>query len=139
MAYVCDGFIGTCRATTSFKGQWINATNRYLGLKFKIHGQTHYGWARLSIQYENFTFAATLTGYAYETIPNKAITAGETKGPDDEQATPMSLKSEGEGTADIRHVGTGSAGKVDLETRGVYGCGTRKQLTSLAQYRDRTH
>jgi hypothetical protein len=91
MAYVCDGFIGTCRATTSFKGQWVNATNRYLGLKFKIHGQTHYGWARLSIQYNDFSFTATLTGYAYETVPNKSITAGETKGPDDEQAAPISL------------------------------------------------
>ena len=26
---------------------------------------------------------ATLTGYAYETIPKKAIIAGQTKGPDD--------------------------------------------------------
>jgi hypothetical protein len=26
---------------------------------------------------------ATLTGYAYETIPNRAIIAGKTKGPDD--------------------------------------------------------
>ena len=28
---------------------------------------------------------ATLTGYAYETVPNKAIIAGKTKGPDAEQ------------------------------------------------------
>ena len=80
MAYVCDGFIGSCRATTSFKGNWVNATNKYLGLKFKIHGRTHYGWARLSIQYANFTLTATLTGYAYETIPNKPIIAGKTEG-----------------------------------------------------------
>jgi len=28
-------------------------------------------------------FKAELTGYAYETIPNKAIIAGKTNGPDD--------------------------------------------------------
>jgi len=28
---------------------------------------------------------ATLTGYAYETIPNKPTIAGKTHGPDDEQ------------------------------------------------------
>ena len=94
MAYVCDGFIGSCRETTSFKGQWVNATNRYLGLKFEIRGRIHYGWARLSIRYDNFTFTATLTGYAYETIPNKSITAGETKGPDEaEQPAPASFKA----------------------------------------------
>jgi hypothetical protein len=65
-------------------GPWVNVTNRYLGLKFKINGKTHYGWARLSVQLPgNFLINATLTGYAYETIPNKAIVAGKTTGPDD--------------------------------------------------------
>ena len=86
MAYQCDGFIGMCAQTTSFKGDWVNARDKYLGLKFKIQGKTHYGWARLTIRWEpypTYKFAAVLTGYAYEKIPNKAIIAGATKGPDD--------------------------------------------------------
>jgi len=85
MAYQCDGFIDSCPQTTFFSGNWVNATSRYLGLKFKIHGKTHYGWARLSIRWVNssYSFSATLTGYAYETIANKPIIAGKTKGPDD--------------------------------------------------------
>jgi hypothetical protein len=63
--------------------RWCNVTNQYLGLSFKIHGQTHYGWARLSVYNQIRQISATLTGYAYETIPNKAIVAGQTKGPDD--------------------------------------------------------
>jgi hypothetical protein len=64
-------------------GSWINVKNRYLGVKFKIKGQTHYGWGRLTVQVQlPITITATLTGYAYETIPNKAIIAGKTKGPD---------------------------------------------------------
>ena len=67
-------------------GAWFNVT-RYLGLKFVIKGKTHFGWARLAVSVQHFTFTATLTGYAYETIPGKAIIAGATKGPDDAEPT----------------------------------------------------
>jgi hypothetical protein len=61
-------------------GSWINVKNRYVGIKFKIKGETHYGWARLSVQVTlPLTITATLTGYAYETVPNKPIIAGKTK------------------------------------------------------------
>jgi hypothetical protein len=59
-------------------GSWANLSNRYLGLKFQISGQTHYGWARVNVQRKGFHFLATLTGYAYETTPNTAINAGQT-------------------------------------------------------------
>ncbi|HWY59780.1 MAG TPA: hypothetical protein VNZ03_35280 [Terriglobales bacterium] len=70
------------------QGPWTGDKQAYLGLKFNIHGKTHYGWARLrviaqvdpALMYPLIT--ATLTGYAYETIPGKAIVAGQTKGPD---------------------------------------------------------
>ena len=57
---------------TWFFGNWANATNKYLGLKFLIDGQVHYGWARLTVLSRD----AVLTGYAYETIPNRGIPAG---------------------------------------------------------------
>jgi hypothetical protein len=59
-------------------GDWDNVANRYLGLKFLINRKTHYGWARLSVQGRP-PITATLTGYAYETIPGKSIKAGQTK------------------------------------------------------------
>ena len=62
-------------------GPWFNVDNRYLGLSFQRNGQTHYGWARLSVQFHSYYFTATLTGYAYETIPGKAIKAGPDQGP----------------------------------------------------------
>jgi hypothetical protein len=34
-------------------------------------------------QLNMYALAASATGYAYETIPNKSIIAGKTKGPDD--------------------------------------------------------
>jgi hypothetical protein len=42
-----------CKSTrTSYyaMGSWFNVKNRYLGLSFSIDGQTHYGWARLSVR-----------------------------------------------------------------------------------------
>jgi len=66
-------------------GNWSNVKNRYLGLRFIAKQQTHFGWARLSVSCNsaNNKISAVLTGYAYETIPNKPIVTGKTNGPDD--------------------------------------------------------
>jgi hypothetical protein len=77
-------------------GQWVNVQRRYLGLRFKIKGRMHYGWARLNVKVvrpPHAAITAVLTGYAYETIPNKPIFAGETKGTDrvKETVTPGTL------------------------------------------------
>jgi hypothetical protein len=69
-------------------GQWANVSNRYLGLKFNIKGKAHYGWLRLTVRLSGHArITATLTGYAYETIPGKAIISGATKGPDNPEPT----------------------------------------------------
>ena len=82
-------------------GPWVGkgngVRNRYLGLKFVIHGKVHYGWARLSVtlghhrQYDDVS--GTLTGYAYETVPNKPIIAGQITGPDVIRVQPETLGS----------------------------------------------
>lgn len=59
-------------------GAWANSTNRYMGFKFLIDGKVHYGWARLSVRVMRNKLR--LTGYAYETIPNHQILAGQTSG-----------------------------------------------------------
>jgi hypothetical protein len=75
---------GRSHKASSFYGAWANGgngvRNRYIGIRFTIKNQIHYGWARISVS--KWPFATTLTGYAYETIPNKPIIAGKTKGPD---------------------------------------------------------
>jgi hypothetical protein len=82
--------------TTIPYGQWVNVSHLYLGLKFKIDGRTHYGWARLNVTVQKTSpvVSALLTGYAYETIPNKAIITGKTKGPesrDEEEAAVLTV------------------------------------------------
>jgi len=63
-------------------GPWKNATNRFLGLKFLINGEVHFGWARLTVLADSHREAvrATLTGYAYETVANQPILTGKTSG-----------------------------------------------------------
>jgi len=85
MVGACRGHCGiTSSLTYSTNGPWDNVRNRYLGLKFKIEGKFHYGWARLNVKvYKRLAkISATLTGYAYETVPDKPIITGKTKGPD---------------------------------------------------------
>jgi hypothetical protein len=84
----------TCSLTFSSWGPWRNVANKYLGLEFQIHGKTHYGWARLNVQIRGMIVIGTLTGYAYETVPNKPIVAGKTSGPDEDstgQADPAAF------------------------------------------------
>jgi hypothetical protein len=60
-------------------GPWRNVTNRFLGLRFMIDGQVHFGWARLSVISDSHRQAvhAILTGYAYETEVDAPILTGQ--------------------------------------------------------------
>jgi hypothetical protein len=49
----------------------------YLGLKFVVNGQTHFGWAHVTMG----SAGTVLNSYAYETVPNQPIHTGQTSGP----------------------------------------------------------
>jgi hypothetical protein len=66
---------------------------RYLGVKFQIHGKTHYGWARMIVKVSGVEITATLTGYAYETVPNKTIVAGKKSDSEDSAEISRELTS----------------------------------------------
>jgi hypothetical protein len=76
----CLKQVNSMSSVDTSRGNWLNVTNRYLGLRFTVKGKTHFGWARLTVA--GCAVNANLTGYAYETIPNKPIVTGKTKGPD---------------------------------------------------------
>lgn len=98
-------FSGQLMASTNMgtNGQWLNVTDRYLGLKFQINGQTHFGWARLNVQVKSAHVGAVLTGYAYETVPNSPIVAGKTAdGAEGTTANPDSVMREDSGLSASR-------------------------------------
>jgi hypothetical protein len=60
---------------------WSGASNAFLGLRFDIGGQTHYGWARLSVSNSNdvaTAATATLHDWAYESTSNASLLTGQT-------------------------------------------------------------
>jgi hypothetical protein len=61
-------------------GPWKETTRGYLGLKFIIQGQVHYGWARLNVTATTKGIYGAISGYAYETVPNKPIRTGQQGG-----------------------------------------------------------
>ena len=65
-------------------GPWCKTRqDRYLGLKFDVNGAvgSHFGWVRMNVACDG-NVSALITGYAYETIANKPILAGQTKEPE---------------------------------------------------------
>jgi hypothetical protein len=96
---VSVGFDGTTSTSTSFArrkhrekkpnahssrhfGPWWGVQDKYVGAAFTIGSEIHYGWIRLSLTPEFDRFAVTMTGYAYETVANKEIHAGQISGND---------------------------------------------------------
>lgn len=61
-------------------GKGRKGTGPYLGFKFLVDGQVHYGWARVDVKANFLKLSATLTGYAYETVANRPIITGFTHG-----------------------------------------------------------
>lgn len=63
-------------------GHWGgNNPDRFVGIRFQINGQTHYGWVRLNVEHSTVLkgcseISATITAYAYETVANRPITIG---------------------------------------------------------------
>ncbi len=86
----------TCMAAVSSpltNGPWLYVKERYLGLAFLINGELHFGWARMSF-YNFFCYRciARIQGYAYETVPNRPIRAGdEGNAADEASVAPGSL------------------------------------------------
>jgi hypothetical protein len=93
------------------RGPWKDKQNHYLGLQFMIGGEIHYGWARLSETcYRGNRNSALLTGYAYETIANKSIKAGQEQGTDDgvEQPEPAAVTQPDPTAATLGHLARGA-------------------------------
>jgi hypothetical protein len=73
-------------ALTSFNGSnrtsgtWQDVEFAYVGLKFLINGQVHYGWARIKFPYPGGTHFPSIYGYAYEATPNHPIVTGQISG-----------------------------------------------------------
>ncbi len=59
-------------------GPWLGVADKYLGFKFTVGANTHYGWARLSVAANAETI--TIKEYAFNATPDGAINTCQTAG-----------------------------------------------------------
>jgi hypothetical protein len=117
------GFHEKCQSTCGYgtSGAWKNITREFLGLKFYINGQAHYGWARLNVTLTQTGYVyALLTGYAYETVPNKPIITGQRRGPG-AISGPAELSQDEPDRATLGALAKGAAGLAIWRTASVPG------------------
>jgi hypothetical protein len=69
---------GTQSGTDS--GSWQKVETAYLGLKFSIDGQVHYGWALVKFTGPGAFLNGSIYGYAYESTPDQPIVTGQKTG-----------------------------------------------------------
>jgi hypothetical protein len=95
--------------TGRFTGPWVNAGG-FLGLKFLINGETHFGWAHVTITANIFANpGAFITGYAFEDEPNTPIAAGVPPGADERSsAQPDSAPTPTLQPATLGHLAAGA-------------------------------
>lgn len=56
------------------KGGYFLETNAFIGIRFQINGNIHYGWIQVDNPFD--VPGGTVTGFAYETSPGVSIVAG---------------------------------------------------------------
>jgi hypothetical protein len=119
-------FDSECRFCTPANVTWPfnGITNRFLGLKFQVNGQVHYGWVGFSKVIAAYGgVEAWLTAYAYETEPNTPISAGQSS---DSPSESQEIRGDGEAS---------NAARLQPATLGVLALGSlglnawRKQET----------
>jgi hypothetical protein len=108
-------------------GSWVNVQAAFLGLKFVISGETHYGWALVKFAYPGNDqigglpttghgfLTGSIYGYAYENTPDKPIVAGQTSGTSSENSYlskvhPATNTKAAGGNAGLGLLATGSIG-----------------------------
>ena len=57
-------------------GNWCGVTDGFIGLRFNIGGNIHYGWARLDVPTDN-NMAWTIKDMAYNEVADQSIVAGQ--------------------------------------------------------------
>ena len=57
-------------------GDWSTLADRYLAIRFLVGADWYYGWVRVSVSVGGNSF--TIRDYAYNSLPNQPILAGQT-------------------------------------------------------------
>ncbi|TND07610.1 MAG: hypothetical protein FD123_3162 [Bacteroidetes bacterium] len=70
-------YLGVIYSTYNY-GNWLGVNDKYLGVRFMIGTDTHYGWVRISVS--TGSDSITIKEYAYQALPGVGTTAGQLVG-----------------------------------------------------------
>ena len=87
--FVDEGVMGGDHELIMEDADWPDGFNRYLGLKFNISGEVHYGWAKIKISTDYVAF--TITEYAYNATAGAAINSGVVSVEENTSVTEMTV------------------------------------------------
>ena len=71
-------FGGASLSWLPLSGPWKNINGKYLALKTQVGSNFYYGWVKLGVGVGNYSVSITIMEYAYNSIPNQPILAGQT-------------------------------------------------------------
>lgn len=69
---------GTTASFGAPTGHWTNVNGKYLALKIQVGTDFYYGWIKLGVALDNYLVTIKIMEYAYNSIPNQPILAGQT-------------------------------------------------------------
>ena len=74
----CTNGNGSHKVTQGITGNWQNVSGKFMGLKIKVGPDFYYGWIKLGVSIASYSVSITIMEYAYNSIPNQPILAGQT-------------------------------------------------------------
>ena len=70
-------YLGVVYGSNTY-ANFLGVSDKYIGVRFMIGSNTHYGWVRLSVTAN--ADSITIKDYAYEVLPGVGLTAGQLTG-----------------------------------------------------------
>lgn len=61
-------------------GNWENQSDKYLAVRFSVGSDIHFGWVRMSAGEAGSANFLTISGFAFEAVPDEGIEAGAETG-----------------------------------------------------------
>ena len=104
---VVNFFAASGHFGSTSKGAFKHVTDKYLGVRFRIAGQMHEGWVRLTMTQSFGDISGAITGYAFDTVPNETgLAAGQIRSREESAEAPENTVQ----PATLGMLGLGAAG-----------------------------
>lgn len=115
------------RGTQGLSGPWANVSGKYLALKVQAGTDFYYGWVKLGVSIAAYSVSIRIMEYAYNSVPNQPILAGQVSAAKTCQGGTISFSSNFSSAAYQWQVNAGS-GYTDLIDNATYSGATTATL-----------